>query len=176
MCAPASPQVAVLRYTYWMNENTYTTKDIAAIFKVSHQAVKTWAREFALYLSPSAQPESGKRRIFTDDDVRVFALVREYTQRGYNFVDAHLALKAGQRGDIPDTASEITPTPPPQLIIALRQEIAFVNQRLSEEKARGDETVGQVKLLEKLLDQKEHLVRSLYEEIGQLKAKLPPGG
>jgi DNA-binding transcriptional MerR regulator len=159
-----------------MDENTYTTKDIAAIFKVSHQAVKTWAREFGLYLSPSAQPEAGKRRIFTDDDVRVFALVREYTQRGYNFTDAHLALKAGQRGDIPDTASEVTPTPPPQLIVALRQEINAINQRVAQERARGDEAIGQVKLLEKLLDQKEQLVRSLYEEIGRLKAKQSPDG
>ncbi len=160
-----------------MNDtNTYTTKDIATIFKVSTQTAKIWAREFADYLSPTARPESGKRRLFTDDDVRIFALVREYTQGGFTFVDAHVALKAGQRGNVPSVPDDIIPTPPPQLLVALRTEIAALNQRLIQEKARGDEATGQVKLLERLLDklqeQKDQQTRGLYEEIGHLKAQL----
>lgn len=125
-----------------MDENNYTTKDIATIFKVSHQAVKTWAKVFARFMSPTARPEAGKRRLFTDDDLRVFALVREYTQRGFNFDDVQIALQAGQRADIPASASEIIPTPPPQLLVKLNQEIDSLNQLIQHERAQTAEARG----------------------------------
>lgn len=156
-----------------MDENTYTTKDIAAIYRVSHQAVKTWAREFAPYLSPAARPEEGKRRIFSDDDVRVFALVRDFTQRGYNFADAHIALKAGQRGDVPDTASEIATTPPATLVVALREEITNLRALLRSAESERDQEKGQVRLLKEQLSEREQLIRDLYKEIAHLEADHP---
>lgn len=161
-----------MRYTVEMDENTYSTKDIAAFFNVSHQAVKAWAREFSDYLTPSARPEEGKRRVFQNEDVRVFALVRDYTKNGYNFSDAHLALKAGQRGEMPDTPADIVAMPPPQLLANLRQEISQLTHRLSVEKERGDQATGQVQLLERLLADKEKHTRELYEVIGRLRARL----
>jgi DNA-binding transcriptional MerR regulator len=154
-----------------MDENTYTTKDIAAIYKVSHQAVKTWAREFAAYLSPAARPEEGKRRIFSDDDVRVFALVRDLTQRGYNFADAHLALKAGQRGDVPDTASEIAVTPPAALVVALRENITNLQLLLRNAESERDQERGQVRLLKEQLTEKENELREQYKLAARYEAK-----
>ena len=91
----------------------YTTQHLRTIFKVSHQTIKNWADEFASYLSPTANPEAGKKRLYTTEDVQVFALVKDYRQRGYTYEDVHTALKTGQRGDIPFEASDIVSTVPP---------------------------------------------------------------
>lgn len=156
-----------------MDESTYTTKDIAAIFKVSHQAVKTWARQFADYLSPTARPEEGKRRIFTDADMRVFALVRERTQRGDNFKDVHYALKSGQRGDVPAIAAQIVAGSPQQVEL-LDQEIQILRERIKTLETDRDMALGQVKLLEKQLAEKEQLIRQLYQDNARLEAERNP--
>lgn len=147
-------------------ENNYTTSDIAALFGVSVQSVKNWAREFSDYLTPTATPAAGQKRNFKEDDLRVFALVREYTVRGNTFSDAHMALRAGQRGEIPTSALT---TPEPQLLTKLRDQIDQLNQRLIEEKASGDEARGQVRLLKEILAEKEQQIKSLYIELGNKK-------
>ncbi len=74
----------------------YSTQNICALFKVSHQTVKNWSDEFASYLSPSATPGANRKRSFTTNDLMVFSLVNDYRKRGYTYADAQLALGAGQ--------------------------------------------------------------------------------
>ena len=78
----------------------YQTKDVCENFNISRQTVRTWTSEFAEYLSPSATPEKGQQRNFSDEDMAVFALVHEVKQRGGTYENAHLQLKNGQRGEL----------------------------------------------------------------------------
>lgn len=146
--------------------DTYTTKDIATVFSVSSQAVKVWAREFTEYLSPTARPEEGKRRIFTDDDLRVFALVRERTQRGDNFADVQFALKAGQRGEVPKAAAQLVAGSPQQIEL-LNQEIEGLRNRIKALETDRDKALGQVELQGKQLAEKDAQIRTLYRELAR---------
>lgn len=81
----------------------YTTKHAQIIFRVaSSQTIRNWAKEFEQYLSPSATPGKGGTRLFTKEDMKVFALVSELSGQNISFVEIHVALKAGQRGTAPN--------------------------------------------------------------------------
>ena len=54
-------------------DNLKRPADIKDLFDISHQTVRRWTDEFESYLSTNATPPSGQMRLFTDDDVRVFA-------------------------------------------------------------------------------------------------------
>ncbi len=84
-----------------MSDLTYSSRHIASLFKISRETVRVWSREFSAYLSPTAQPEPGRHRNFTDEDLRVFSLVSDMKNRGSVYEDIHAALAAGQRGDPP---------------------------------------------------------------------------
>lgn len=85
----------------------YSTKHAQVLFRVaSQQTIRNWANEFRMYLSPGAKPGSGTARRFTEDDMRVLALVAEISSQGKPFDEAHAALAAGQRGELPDLSPE----------------------------------------------------------------------
>src|SRR5258707_2207167 len=87
----------------------YTTSDVTQWLSISRQTVLTWVREFEAYLSPTASPDERRARQFTDADLRVFALVSERKKQGLLFADIHAALKAGQRGELPDLSRALVP-------------------------------------------------------------------
>ena len=150
----------------------YTTAHAIQMFGVTHQTIKNWSREFASYLSPSATPEQGKKRLFTLEDVKVFALVMEYHKRGLGYEDAHIALRSGQRGDVPQ-ATDITATIPPSLLITLREEITSLRTQLKVTEQDRDKERGKTELLEKQLAEKEGQMKELYKEIAHLEADRP---
>ena len=84
----------------------YRSSSVAKIFKISHETVRTWSREFAEYLSPTARPGHNKQRLFSDEDMAVLALVSERKKKGVTFADIHLSLKSGQRGQAPQIEPE----------------------------------------------------------------------
>lgn len=150
----------------------YTTSGIAKLFQVSDQTVKNWAREFAPYLSPTAQPGGNKRRTFTDDDLAVFALVHAQSSKGLNYEDAHAALKTGQRGTVPNGSSELATTAaPPALMERLREEIALRDRMIDSLRTDRDKRLGQIELLEKQLQDKDREIRQLYRDIARLETK-----
>lgn len=153
-----------------MNENHLTTKDVADLFEVSHQTVKVWARKFADYLSATARPETGKRRVFVGNDLSVFALIKDYTGRGYTFDDADLALASGQRGTIPDRVGDIETVPPVALVIKLRADIMALQEELQRMIQASNQKEGQIILLRELLEDREKKIQQLYQDIAQLKA------
>lgn len=146
----------------------FTTQHVTKTFGVSHQTVKNWCDEFASHLSPSARPETGRKRVFTTNDLKVFALVAEYHKRGFRYEDAHTALQSGQRGDIPDTESDITPTVPPALLVQLRDELAKRDAIISSLTSERDMERGKVQLLEKQLGERDQQIKELYREIAEL--------
>ena len=80
----------------------YTPKHIEAAFGISSATVRNWSAEFTRHLSPTARPGKNKHRTYTDDDLSVFVLVSQMKNEGSTFADIHVALDAGQRGELPD--------------------------------------------------------------------------
>lgn len=81
--------------------DTYSSRHTATIFGVSLETIRNWADEFQDYLSPTATPGRGKHRMYTFDDLKVFALVAELKQMGHTYADIHSSLQNGQRGNPP---------------------------------------------------------------------------
>lgn len=133
----------------------YTTQHAQALFNVSHTTIKNWTAEFSDYLSPLATPESRKARQFTEEDLKVLALVAELkANRAASFEDIHFALRSGQRGTLPDSIST-TLAPTSTLVSGITQLQAVINdlnQQIEVERAEKFMAKGQVELLEKQLE------------------------
>lgn len=150
----------------------YTTKDIASLFSVSQETIKNWCREFAAYLSATATPPAGSKRVFTDSDSEVFALIADYKNRGLTYTDAHVALQAGQRGEVPTPHSiERLPVVVQDMIVHLRSEMEQMRNQLEVERDKTSKALGKVELLTDQLAQKEELVRSLYKQLARYEAR-----
>lgn len=74
-----------------------TVSEAARFLGVEPDKVKRWAKEFAEYLSLTAQPGKGKERQFSEADLRVLAVVAEHLELGNDADDVHFALNSGQQ-------------------------------------------------------------------------------
>lgn len=128
-----------------------TTGMISDVFHVTPQTVKRWASEFASYLSVSATPQAGKARLFTDADLEVLALVADMKAAGKTFEEIHAALKAGQRGDVPEMPAG-SPAQTTQALAYYQQEVDDLRRQLQAERTRADKAEGEVKALERMLE------------------------
>jgi len=140
------------------------------MFKISHQTVKNWAKEFQAYLSPTATPAKKRQRVYVDDDIRVFALVSELKNQGNRYDEIHAALGAGQRGDIPPNAGEIIPSPPPAQIAIWQERARELETQIKAARTEADEQRGQVKLLKEQLTEARQEIKGLYKEIAKFEA------
>jgi DNA-binding transcriptional MerR regulator len=150
----------------------YTTQQLFNVFQVSHQTIKNWCAEFADYLSPTATPQAKHRRLFTEDDLRVFDLVKQLKGEGKRYEDIKAALGAGMRGGVPEMPTAIVPARQNGQLTAALQHIKLLQAELDVEremrkvaetmKAR---TEGRVEQLEKQLEEER-------ERVFQLRMKL----
>lgn len=126
----------------------FTTRHAQTLFRVaSSQTIRNWAKEFSEYLSPTATPTSGTTRHFTIEDMRVFALISEYSKQSRSFEEMHAALKAGERGHSPTVSPDDVDT-----LIA-----------------------GEVeKFLSTELEETRSLAHRLNEELDQIKSEVQP--
>jgi DNA-binding transcriptional MerR regulator len=160
----------------------YTTGQVMAIFSISRETVRNWSSEFAAFLSDSSKPGKGKHRVFSDEDMRVFALAGDLRRQGATHETIIANLASGQRG-----------TPPQMDFTALakteqHQQIAFLQStvmRLEAERAeaverahmlekQSNEAQGQVKLLKEQLAEKEARIFELQKQIARLETSHPP--
>lgn len=156
----------------------YQTKDVCDVFGISRQTVRIWSEEFAEHLSPSATPQKGQQRNFSDADMAVFALVHEVKGRGGTYDTAHLQLKSGQRGEPPRTRMSIQVEPDNQLS-SLRSQITKLSNQLEITTQERDElriSAAQEKALRERADEQlakaEQKIDKLNQEIGMLKAQV----
>jgi DNA-binding transcriptional MerR regulator len=107
----------------------YSTRHVCTLFQVSSETVRTWAEEFQEHLSVNANPGTGRHRQFTEDDMRVLSLVSQMKRDNMTFVDIHVSLKGGQRGNPPVLpASEVQ-----ALVVGEREaQLASQIQRLQQ--------------------------------------------
>lgn len=150
----------------------YSTKSVTQRFGISHTALKAWCAEFGRWLSPTATPPAGQKRIFQESDLAVFALISDYKQRGLKYSDIHAALQSGERGNLtaPSPIDQL-PAAARDLIVRLRDEMDDLRSQLEAERAATNKAVGRADLLRELLEEKEHQLREAFEEIARLKAQ-----
>ncbi len=150
----------------------YTTSQLASRFKITDQTVKRYAAEFHVYLSPTATPEKGDTRLFTDDDLAVYDLIVSMKDQKQKFEQIHMALASGQRGNVVDMESDaITPQSAGQLRLLTR--IRDLEAELEKERvARHDSDIarataeGREKLLRELLAEAQTRIEKLIKGSG----------
>lgn len=79
---------------------------LTTLYGIALETARQWAIEFGEYLSPTGKPGKHKHRIYTDEDMRVFALVAQMKGQGSTYEEIHASLKVGQRGDAPAVPPE----------------------------------------------------------------------
>lgn len=71
------------------------------MFGVTQETVRAWSIEFESFLSPTANPGANRTRLFTDEDMRVLALVADLRKSNASFEDIRASLHNGERGEAP---------------------------------------------------------------------------
>jgi DNA-binding transcriptional MerR regulator len=165
----------------------YKNQDIQALFNIAADTVRVWSDEFSKYLSPLATPESGKHRVYNDEDLKVFALVSEMRDKKMGYEEIHAALQNGQRGDVPEIASTraIEYRAEQQLQLAqhtiaeLREQLSLAEarqQNLHDEniKLQADADNARSRIDELTAERNEYQdeIKQLQREIGRLEAHL----
>lgn len=158
------------RYTLTMN---YSAIQTAQLFKVARETIRKWAIEFESHLSPSARPATGGIRRFTDSDLEVFALVSEMKDQGKVFDDIHAALRAGQRGDIPESINALSNStnnsPLAIRLDELEETVTSLTIQLNQSELARAKAEGREGLLQEML-------REATAEIARLNRLLGPEG
>lgn len=133
------------------------------LFGVARETVRTYAAEFGAYLSPTASPEKGRMRQFTDDDLKVFALIVAMKGQGSVYEDIHIALQRGERGDLP----LILPSPNGNLS-PQEQQLAVANARIRDLEAALHRKEGVEEELRRQLTEAQQQLEAARRRLWQL--------
>ncbi len=79
----------------------YKVSDISKILKVEKRLVKDWTYHFADYLNPGANPEKGKEREFTNDDICTFTYISFYWEEDPDLESIKYGLNGGDQFEHP---------------------------------------------------------------------------
>lgn len=137
------------------------TIEVSKMFGVSQQTVRNWAMVFTSHLSPSANPEKGGTRIFNDQDLQIFAFIKQCTDLGKSFEEIQVAL---MNNDITDIEIAVPS--------AEETSIQPVNERHLQLIIERSELVGQVKQLQEDRQRREEEVQALHEKIDRLNQEI----
>lgn len=105
--------------------------------------------------------------MFTDEDLRVLALVADFKRRGGRLDDAKAALAAGQRGELPTTLHTVVHGERNRLA-ELQQQVSELRAALNDSLNENQRALGQVELLTRQLEAAQSEIRALNREIGRL--------
>lgn len=151
----------------------YKTTELRQFFNVSRQTISAWCNEFAEYLSPTATPVGNTHRQLTDDDLEVLALVSEMSRASRPFAEIHLALRSGQRGEIPLTSNDLVPLDTSTQLSLYRTQILELQSRIDEIEREKDEAVGRAKELREQFAQAQAKIHELYQKMARLEVQIP---
>ena len=84
----------------------FTPKQVADSLNLSSTTIRNYSRLWSEYLSPSANPQAGQGRLYTEDDLAVMATIAALRDNQATADQIRAALDAGQR---------IEPMPPPEV-------------------------------------------------------------
>jgi len=117
------------------------TKELAEIFQVAEPTIRTWSGEFEQFLSPDANPGEGRTRYYSEEDVRVLALVAEMKGQGKQVEDIAASLSIGKRGDVESAvqAAQQRPQSLDQAIVYIEQLVSRVESLQEQVSAQANE-------------------------------------
>lgn len=147
----------------------YTRTDVAKHFQTTAETIRRWSRDFARYLSPSAN--SSTKSEYTDDDMDVLTFIHDAYQNNDKTDDIALMLASGQRGTwsgvLQNRSIEVTENQFEQ-IVKIRQERDDLQTALTDARTQIAVLQQQVKDTQALRDE----IRQLNREIGKLEARI----
>ena len=135
------------------------TSQVAKLFSKSPMTIGRWVDTFGAYLSHTAKSTDSTERRFSDDDLRVLALVWMMREQGNEFELITAALAAGERADAPQSPSTIT-TPNNQALA--------LTARVTALEAELNSVNGENRLLKGQNAELQSEIRKLEREIGRL--------
>ena len=167
-----------------MSEATFKTGEVADLFDVTPETVRSWSDKFSEFLSGDAAATKGTHRVYHYRDLRILAFVDDMRKK-FSHDEIILSLKAISDDDLPN------PPEPPDGSITISQlgnkivnlqeaynlqekvleqanlEIARMEERLKVSEASKEELEKSKKRVEILLQQNAQLKLMLKIERGQ---------
>ncbi|MEP6988929.1 MAG: MerR family transcriptional regulator [Chloroflexota bacterium] len=147
-----------------------TASYVLELFDISRETVRQWSAEFAEYLSPSANPGDRLPRQFSDEDMRVFALVASMKEEGKRYADIHAALRNGQRAEPPNKPAAQVELAATTRATTLQQQVTTLLSERAELLATTANQAGKIELLERQLAEAQAEIKVLNREIGRFEA------
>ena len=168
----------------------YQPKHVQQLFSKSPETIRLWSLEFAQFLSTDANPGSGGgHRRYTDDDLRVFSHINIRKAEGATNESISAELTNGQRATPPRDVVAIIAADEKSEVMLLQNQVIELEVTVSELResltwatTRADRAEGaiaysdglhraEIERLEKRLDDKESLIRDLYQQLTRHEAK-----
>lgn len=164
--------------------------EAAKIVDVSTQTIRDWSDRYAEFLSPSARPEKGEIRDFTEDDIRVLLTIKRDADRRLTPEEMIRILQSGDRvAEIPDPVESEEEVPASEhamalaKINALQRELSIIREehnrevnRLLDEnkelKTDRDEAFEELGKRDQAIADYRHKIGYLEGQIEQLKERL----
>jgi len=153
------------------------------MFNISKETVRQWSQAFLEFLSPTAKPEKGRHRYFTEDDVKVFAWIHLRKGEGALYDEIRVELRNGMRGEVPEEHVVALASAERQMQIVLLQEtIERLEAEIERLEAEKEDLLEQlrplqeenIKLKTELQTTREMLqnrINDLTEELGAIREK-----
>ena len=89
----------------------FGVSEVARMFDVNRDVVKTWAYRFSEHLKPEANPPKGTPRVFSTDDLRVLAYVYMYWEDEPDYESINIGLNTDAHFEEPYDQFLTTVTP-----------------------------------------------------------------
>ena len=116
-----------------------TVGEVAALLGVGPTTVREWGVEFKENLSPTAVPDKGQVRNFTDEDLRVLALVAKMRAEQATYDGIREALDNGDRAMPPPPTEDAGPST--ALAIRYERELSRMSGQLVSVEAERDRVI-----------------------------------
>ena len=125
----------------------YTPKQLADRLGLSGTTIRNYSRAWSDYLSPSANPQAGQPRIYTEDDIAVITTIAALRENQVTTGQIRAALDEGQRLE-PMRPTVEEPTNPAEddqpgqaraAVNAAESAIAIYRDRMTAVEARNQE-------------------------------------
>lgn len=142
------------------------------MFDIANSTLRNWCHLAAPFLSDNATPPKSGHKTFTVDDIQILAVIKNAP----NYDAAFVALKNGERGELPAAYLEYTIAARPQEQVMLLQtrvmQLEAQVETLQAEREARLRAEGREQVLQKQLDDAQETIIQLRIQL----AKLTAGG